>query len=487
MSLRKSLVVGLEERAILFEGGRPVRMLPPGTHHFWSWQDVQLRSYKLAEPLGDPTAEIVAVLGREVETIDVAADERAVLLERGVPVRRLPPGRHVFWAHRSPGVERFQLAAPEAAIASMKPQVRALLAEDLVVVDVGEGERVALLVDQAPVRALPPGRHGFWNHRTISVVRHPVDALVVDLPPLLLALFSHEVETVRLERTERGVVTRRRRPVRWLGAGVHTLWRHPDVALERLDLSGVAAKPLDAELRALVPSTEYTELTVPEGAMGVRFVDGAIAELLPPGRHAAFTVEHEVSQLSIDLRERVVTVQGQELLTKDKVTVRVNAALTYRVLDPRTLVRASKSADELLYLAVQLGLRDQLSRHTLDEVLADRAILDDHVRPLATARALELGLEVVAFGVKDLILPGDMRALLNKVIEAQKSAEANVIMRREETAAVRSMAQTAKLLAENPVLLRLKELEAYRELAEKVGTLHVVLGGEGLPKLELKS
>jgi hypothetical protein len=70
--------------------------------------------------------------------------------------------------------------------------------------------------------------------------------------------------------------------------------------------------------------------------------------------------------------------------------------------------------------------------------------------------------------VKDVVLPGEMKALLNRVIEAQKEAEANVILRREETAATRSLAQTAKVLGENPLLVRLKELEAYKELAAKV-------------------
>ena len=82
------------------------------------------------------------------------------------------------------------------------------------------------------------------------------------------------------------------------------------------------------------------------------------------------------------------------------------------------------------------------------------------LRPAVTERAAALGLDVLDLGLKDLVLPGEMKALLNRVIEAQKEAEANVILRREETAATRSMAQTAKVLVENPLLVRLKELEA---------------------------
>ena len=104
-----------------------------------------------------------------------------------------------------------------------------------------------------------------------------------------------------------------------------------------------------------------------------------------------------------------------------------------------------------------------------------------------TERAAALGLDVLDLGLKDLVLPGEMKALLNRVIEAQKEAEANVILRREETAATRSMAQTAKVLVENPLLVRLKELEAYKELAGKVGQVNLVLGTGVLPQLQLKT
>lgn len=101
-------------------------------------------------------------------------------------------------------------------------------------------------------------------------------------------------------------------------------------------------------------------------------------------------------------------------------------------------------------------------------------------------RAVSMGAEVADIGVRDVILPGEMKLLLNKVIEAQKAAEANVILRREETAAARSLAQTAKVLGESPLLVRLKELEAYKEIAAQVGTVNVVMGEAGLNKLELK-
>ena len=136
-------------------------------------------------------------------------------------------------------------------------------------------------------------------------------------------------------------------------------------------------------------------------------------------------------------------------------------------------------------MAVQLAAREAGSTRTLDELLAAREQLGLQLMPTVRERAQSVGLELLDLGVKDLVLTGAMKTLLNRVIEAQKEAEANVILRREETAATRSMAQTAKVLAENPLLVRLKELEAYKELAAKVGQVHVVLGDGAL--LQLKS
>jgi regulator of protease activity HflC (stomatin/prohibitin superfamily) len=82
--------------------------------------------------------------------------------------------------------------------------------------------------------------------------------------------------------------------------------------------------------------------------------------------------------------------------------------------------------------------------------------------------------------VKDVILPGEMRDILNKVVTAEKEAEANVIRRREETNATRSLLNTTRVMAENPVMLRLKELEALSEIAGKVERLTIHNGTTGL-------
>src|SRR5262249_25889493 len=124
--------------------------------------------------------------------------------------------------------------------------------------------------------------------------------------------------------------------------------------------------------------------------------------------------------------------------------------------------------------------REFVAGVTLDELLEGREALTHYLEAQVLPRAEQFGLRVHRVGVKDVILPGEMKTLLNKVIEAEKAAAANVILRREDAAATRNMANTAKVIAENPVLMRLKELETMKDIAEKIDEIKLVMGTDGL-------
>jgi regulator of protease activity HflC (stomatin/prohibitin superfamily) len=136
-------------------------------------------------------------------------------------------------------------------------------------------------------------------------------------------------------------------------------------------------------------------------------------------------------------------------------------------------------AKQALYRETQLALRAVVGARELDALLADKDVVAREVEEQLRRRAGELGLSVLSAGVRDIILPGDMKELMNKVTEARKAAEANLVTRREETAALRSQANTAKLMADNPVLMRLRELEVLEKVAGG-GKLSVVLSDKGL-------
>ncbi len=367
-----------------------------------------------------------------------------------------------------------------------------------VVVD--QNERVIVERDMHPIAYLGPGVHKLRVTRGDVVVRRfDTRRLCTDLNAAQAALVpTEDLAVVEVGPSERALVYRLGKPVMWLEPGRYQVWTtervrsvSPDgsevwnsaVRVELLDVSQVDVSPLSTQVREIVPSVEYIEVTVANGTVALQYVDGELVRVLGPGRYASWRAVRKVEYVVVDLRERVVQIGGQEVMTKDRVTVRLNLAATYRVADAQRLASIARAPDDVLYLAVQLAAREAVGGLSLDELLAAREALSKQLEADVSGRAEALGLTLVELGLKDLILPGEMKALLNRVIEARKQAEANVILRREETAATRSMAQTAKLLAESPLLVRLKELEAYKELASSVGELTLVVSPDGLPAL----
>lgn len=128
---------------------------------------------------------------------------------------------------------------------------------------------------------------------------------------------------------------------------------------------------------------------------------------------------------------------------------------------------------------MQLALREAVGGRELDVLLVQKETLTIELAEMLAPRAAELGITVVTAGIRDIILPGDMKDLMNRVTEARKAAEASLITRREETAAMRMQANTAKILESSPTLMKLKELEVLEKVAGKAN-LTVVLGDESL-------
>ncbi|MCH9806300.1 MAG: slipin family protein [Alphaproteobacteria bacterium] len=213
--------------------------------------------------------------------------------------------------------------------------------------------------------------------------------------------------------------------------------------------------------------------------VGLLFFDGAMSERLSPGRYGFWQVGRKVELRKVDLRPTPLEVSAQEILTKDRVGIRVTLTAFYKIVDPEKAVLASGDLANTLYRMVQFAIREAVATRTLDDILAARDTIDNEVRTYVDKRAGDLGVEIGEIGVKDVILPGDVRELLNKVVEAERVAKANLIRRQEETAATRSLLNTARLMEDNPLLLRLKELEALEKLVEKVGRIDLHTGETG--------
>ena len=214
--------------------------------------------------------------------------------------------------------------------------------------------------------------------------------------------------------------------------------------------------------------------------IGLLFIDGQFIKVLSAGKYGFWNYSKTVAIEIVETRAQSMDVTGQEILTKDKVSLRVNLSATFKVADAKTAVSSLSNYAEFLYTELQLALRKAIGTQTLDALLTDKESIDSYVRKSVTKKVAEFGLSLLDVGVKDIILPGEMKTILNQVVEAEKAAKANIIKRREETAATRSLLNTAKLMDESTTLRRLKELETLEKIADKVDKITVFGGMEGV-------
>ena len=232
-----------------------------------------------------------------------------------------------------------------------------------------------------------------------------------------------------------------------------------EVRFEHPDLNVILKAPGCAEHLEIV--------TVDEGHVGVYFRNGQYAQTLGAGKYAFWKGMDRVKVVQVNLRDLTLDVAGQEIMTSDKVTLRLNAAVTYRVADARLAVEKTDDAKQALYREAQLALRAVIGTRELDALLAQKDLVASELEQIVRSRAEAFGLAVAGMGIRDIILPGEMKDLMNKVTEARKAAEANLIARREETAAMRSQLNTAKMLEGSPTLMRLRELEVLEKVADR--------------------
>jgi len=285
-----------------------------------------------------------------------------------------------------------------------------------------------------------------------------------------------------LKDYQRGLVWIEGRFSHVLPPGLYAYWTAlRDVKTEVVDARKVRFQHEDLPviMRSQMADRVLDACQIEQDHVGVVFQDGEYVETLPPGRYAFWKDVAKISVMRVDMRETMVDVGGQEIMTADKVTLRLNALVTYRVVDARQSVSVADDARQSLYREAQLALRAVVGARDLDYFLAAKDAVAREVEGILRERAKTLGLKIAAVGIRDVILPGDMKDLMNRVTEAKKAAEANLIARREETAAMRSQANTAKLLDSSPTLMRLRELEVLEKVAAG-GKLNVVLGEKGL-------
>ena len=229
----------------------------------------------------------------------------------------------------------------------------------------------------------------------------------------------------------------------------------------------------------LMPAKYYKKIVIKDGETGLLYFDNQFERQLETGTYFFWNYGRETSCKVFNLKLQQLEISGQEILTADKVGVRLNVICTYRITDPRRLVKLVENVGTQLYTHAQLILREYVGRFRLDELLEQKEEISRYVLEEMKKKQEDYCVEIVSAGIKDIILPGEIREIMNTVLLAEKRAQANVITRREEVASTRSLLNTARLMDENQTLFKLKEMEYLERICDKVGTISIN-GGKGV-------
>lgn len=353
----------------------------------------------------------------------VPAYHKALVFKNNRCIKTLEEGAHWIWSGED--VTLYDMARPFEPIVDLNILLQhTALAEALEVITVKQHEIALLYENDLFKSVLPPGKHAYWKGITAYSFTH-------------IDLSKYEVT-------------------------------------EQIDRSILVKPELQPYIRTY---------TVESYEKGLLYVDGKFNKALEPGIHYFWRNPVVLTVYKTDTRLMQLEINGQEILTKDKANIRTNFTIRYNVADIYKLVE-NKEYEKQLYVLLQLAIREQIAAYTLDELLENREVISPAVMKTVTGKALELGLQVVDCGIRDIILPGDVKEIMNQVLIAEKKAQANIIMRREETASTRSLLNTAKLMEENEMLFKLKEMEYVEKIADKISNITLNGGGDIVGQLK---
>jgi len=338
-------------------------------------------------------------------------------------------------------------------------------------------------------RVLPAGKYwiGFGEKLELYDLSKPFP-VSLDVDVLMqLTGFSDHVALVEVADHEICLVFVNNNYKQVLAAGRHFFWKGLlTYHFQKEDITdieiGVGVHKQLLEKQTLAYYIRQFKLEPSE--RGLLFLDGVFSKILNAGTYYWWKNATSISISKVDTRLTTMDIAGQEILTKDKAQIRINFSIQYQVVDVLKAMLENKDFEKQLYMLMQLALRSYIGRMTLDELMDNKSAINAHVLEDTASQVELLGVKVFHAGVKDIILPGDIREIMNQVLVAEKKAQANIITRREETASTRSLLNTAKLMEDNAMLFKLKEMEYVEKIAEKINNISVSGNGQIVDQLK---
>jgi regulator of protease activity HflC (stomatin/prohibitin superfamily) len=493
ISMWKTFYIKPNEIGILFHRSDFKKILQPGTYNYFG-RHWQVKIYDLNEP--EAAIDNLELLLRshaselpEHLLIVRTAFNQAALVRLGQNWLTVAPNQlRAFWrGFIEVESHIFNLEESLELPANFVQQIRGVTLNGLTKFQVAESEIGLLYIQNNFVQPLEPGEYAFWSlykavkiHSLSQIIpnpQFPAEDLLIERHPDFIAaycevvqLLNNQVAIVRYQRKVIAILPPTNRKLFWQGVEVEII----DISNDTKLPPNLIAELVSASPEILLLSRNSLHIReVPSQHVGLLYINQEFQTQLQPGIHAWWIFGRSFQTEAIDMRSQNLEVSGQEILSKDKVPLRLNLTASFRIQDVLKAKNGLADITGFLYKELQFALRAAVGEKTLDSLLEDKGAVDRSIAEYIHTKTVDYGIEFDSVGVKDIILPGEMKTILSKVVEAEKAAQANVVRRREETAATRSMLNTARVMEDNPVALRLKELEVLERIAEKIDKIQV--------------
>jgi hypothetical protein len=300
-------------------------------------------------------------------------------------------------------------------------------------------------------------------------------------------VLANMLELIEVEDNELVLVYENNNFKTTLQAGRYVYWKGlVDRKFKRVDVSKIdITENIEKSLFRNYELSKYIRVfEVAAYEKAVLLVNDVYTKTLTGGTYRFWRNDTTIKIAKADTRQLQMEIAGQELLTKDKANIRINFFTQYKVTNIEKALLENKDFEKQLYILMQLALRTYVGTYTLDELLEKKENIATAVFDQVSKEAGQLGVKVINCGIRDVILTGDMKEIMNQVLVAQKRAQANIITRREETASTRSLLNTAKLMEDNEMLFKLKEMEYVEKIADKIGEITVSGNGNIVKQLK---
>ncbi|TCC93914.1 slipin family protein [Pedobacter frigiditerrae] len=339
-------------------------------------------------------------------------------------------------------------------------------------------------------RVLITGRYwlGFGETITLYDMSKEYYYTVAELDVLLLnADFAKLIYVVNVADNELTLVYQNKNFKNVLVAGRYAIWKGlSEYEFIKIDISTIEVdERIDKYLYEKGSLFNFIRaFKVESYEKGLLLIDGKFEKVMEAGNYIYWKNSTIIQVLKTDMRQLNMEVIGQEILTKDKAQLRMNFTIQYKVEDIVKALLANKDFEKQLYILMQLALRETVGLMTFDELMESKEKIGTSILESTIEKAGDLGVKLASCGVKDIILSGEIKDIMNQVLIAEKKAQANMITRREETASTRSLLNTAKLMEDNAMLYKLKEMEYVEKIAEKINTISLSGSGQIVDQLK---